>query len=353
VTQYFSTIVIAVALFTAGCGGSLNLNLVRSAQYKPSNVAVFFSVEKSDGEPVTNLIAGDFAIYEDGSLVSVSESRQTIINPQVAAEQYALLLVDMSASITDTDQVPYVVQAVQGFVSQVGKYERVAVYAFDGSREIHPIMPFTESEDATWRGLTSLQQFRARDPSTNLHGAVIQATEKLNAALKRSRVPLHYGTLIVFTDGTDHAARASREQMLKALENTHVAQFAIGVGSEIDDATLEKIGRDRFIRVQDSRALSQAFNDIGARVIALSRRYYLLSYCSPARAGKHEVTVRAIAKDMNGELKYDFDAAGFQPGCDPTVPPPFSTSTVPPPKSAAKPEKASVKGNVKASIKAE
>jgi hypothetical protein len=303
--------------------------MVRAAQYKPSNVAVFFSVESSKGEPVTNLIAGDFAIYEDGSLVSVNESRQTIINPKVASEHYALLLVDMSASITESDQVPYVVQAVQGFVSQVSKDQRVAVYAFDGSKDIYPIMPFTESQDETWRGLTSLQQFRAKDPSTNLHGAVIQAVELLNNTLRASRVPLSYGTLVVFTDGTDHAARASRQQMFRALDNTGNALFAIGVGNEIDDAALQRIGRDRYIRVQDGRALTQAFNDIGARVIALNRRYYFLSYCSPARAGRHEVTVVAKNKDATGNLKYSFDARGFQPGCDPTVPPPFSTSKVP------------------------
>jgi hypothetical protein len=337
VAQNISIPLLALALFTAGCGAPLRVNLVRAAQYQPSNVAVFFSVETPEGEPITNLIAADFSIHEDGSLVSVNESRQTIINPQVASAQYALLLVDMSASVTETDQLPYVVQAVQAFVEQVGKYQRVAVYAFDGSRDIHPIMPFTESEDASWRGLTSLQQFRARDPSTNLHGAVIQAIDKLNAAFDRSRVPLHYGTLVVFTDGTDHAARATREQMFQALDKTGYALFAIGVGNELDDGTLQKIGRDRNIRVQDKSALLQAFRQIAARVIAINRRYYLLSYCSPARAGKHEVMIRATSKDTTGELSYRFDARGFKPGCDPTVPPPFSTSTVPSPR----PDKAS------------
>ena len=43
--------------------------------------------------------------------MSVHESQQTIINPEVAAEHYTLLLVDMSGSVTESDQVPLLVTA--------------------------------------------------------------------------------------------------------------------------------------------------------------------------------------------------------------------------------------------------
>jgi hypothetical protein len=258
-------------------------------------------------------------------LVSVDESRQTIVNPTVAAEHYALLLVDMSASVTESDQVADIVNAAADFVEQVGEVQRVAVYAFDGSRNLHQILPFTTSEKATARGLDRLRTFRTRDPSTNLHGALVQAVDKLDAALARSRASLRFGTIVVFTDGTDRAARVSADDMSAALEQSEHALFAIGVGNEIDDATLQKIGRDRYIRVEDHAALALAFRQIGSRIVDLTRRYYLLSYCSPARAGTHQVTIEASSDDASGELTYSFDAAGFGPGCDPTHPPPFDT----------------------------
>jgi hypothetical protein len=43
-----------------------------------------------------------FEIYEDNELVSVYESKQTILNPEVAASHYTLLLVDMSGSVADS-----------------------------------------------------------------------------------------------------------------------------------------------------------------------------------------------------------------------------------------------------------
>jgi hypothetical protein len=79
----------------------------------------------------------------------------------------------------------------------------------------------------------------------------------------------------------------------------------------------------------DKNAVIKAFGDIGARVAARTRSYYLLSYCSPARAGKHEVRIEAVFKgsqdggDHKGSLRSDFDATGFLPGCDPNVPPTF------------------------------
>lgn len=319
-------ITLMCASLLAACGGGLKLSILKAAYRRPSNVAVFFTVDTSSGEPVTTLLSNDFRIYEDGVLVSVHESRQTIISPKIAAEHYALLLIDMSASVAESDQISQVVEAASEFVAKVEEYQKVAVFAFDGSRRIHQIMPFTPSDKAASHHLSLLSEFRTRDPSTNLHGAIIQAVAKLDSALKKSSAPLRFGTIVVFTDGTDRAFRVTYEDMLKTLEKTEHSLFAIGVGNEIDDATLQQIGRDSFIRVEDRSALSMAFEQIGSRIVDLTRRYYLLSYCSPSRAGKHDVTIEAVADNSSGEVTYSFNATGFGPGCDASKPPPFDTS---------------------------
>ena len=93
-----------IALFAAGlllACASLNVSRINSAQAKPNNVWVFFTVQDGD-EPVAGLTADDFEIYEDEELVSKFESRQTIINPDVAAVMYTLLLLDVSGSITES-----------------------------------------------------------------------------------------------------------------------------------------------------------------------------------------------------------------------------------------------------------
>src|SRR5690348_8678515 len=79
---------VAAALsLLAGCAG-LKLQLVDASVRQPSNVAVYFTVDTRGGEPVADLTPADFHIYEDGQPVSVLESKQTILQPDVAAIHY-------------------------------------------------------------------------------------------------------------------------------------------------------------------------------------------------------------------------------------------------------------------------
>ncbi len=318
------TFAIALALAT-GCGG-LRMAMVDSAYQRPSNVAVFLTVDGANGEPIPGLEAEDFRIYEDGRIVSTAESQQTIVNPEVAAEHYTLVLVDMSGSVSESEQVPLIEEATQSLTAQLQEHQRVAIYAFDGSEEIHPITPFTASAGAASAGAGRLSGFRPRDPSTNLHGAVVAAIGALDRAMERSQAPLRFGTIVVFTDGTDRAARVTMQDMGRAIDESPYDVFAIGVGDEIDEGVLGYIGREGYVMVDDQEAITAAFERIGERILNMTRRFYLLSYCSPARAGTHTVTVEAVTEGGNGNISYEFDAEGFGPNCNPGQPPPFDTS---------------------------
>ena len=48
----------------SGCAG-LKLQMFDHSVHKPSNVAVYFSVETRNGQPVANLTPQDFRIYEE------------------------------------------------------------------------------------------------------------------------------------------------------------------------------------------------------------------------------------------------------------------------------------------------
>jgi hypothetical protein len=310
----------ALLLLTA-CSG-LHLNTINHSVRKPSNVAVYFTVDKSNGDPVGGLTADRFRIYEDGSPVSTLESKQVILNPQVAAAHYTLLLVDMSGSVTQSGQVPQLQAAAQAFTSRVEQYQKVGVYAFDGSPNLTPIAGFSEHGGAG--GVNALGHLHPRDPSTNLHGAVVQGIQTLQKALESAPQPIRIGTLVVFTDGTDHAARVSRDDMMKAINDAPFDIFAIGVGAEIDKGELSSIGRNGTVLEANPQAVQQAFEQIAARIEGYSKRYYLLSYCSPARAGQHQLRIEAVTPDgAHGWLEDQFDAAGFTPNCDPNQAPAF------------------------------
>src|SRR5262245_34482824 len=213
------------AAWAAGCAG-LKLQMVDSSVRRPSNVAVYFTVDTRNGEPVANLTPQDFHIYEDREPVSILESKQTILQPEVAAIHYTLLLVDMSGSVVDSGDMPALIQAASSFGDRVGPYQKVAVYTFDGSPHLTPVTPFGGNVRG---GVGVLATRRPRDPSTNLNGAVVEGVRVLTQQMQHAPVPLRFGTLVVFTDGTDRAHRSSPEEVTQALDGAGFETYVIGV----------------------------------------------------------------------------------------------------------------------------
>ncbi len=305
-----------------GCAG-LHLQMVDRSVQRPSNIAVYFTVDTTHGDPVPDLTPADFHIYEDGAPVSVFESQQTILQPEVAAAHFTLLLVDMSGSVVGSPDVDKVVAGAASFAQTVGRYQKLGIYAFDGSPHVTQISPFGGGNPQGT--LNAFASFHPKDPSTNLNGAVLEAIKILDHQMSQSTLPLRFGTLVVFTDGTDHAARVSREALHNALEGVDFEVYAIAVGSEVNDAEIGAIGRNGTFTSKDPADIRRGFEEIAKRIEGFSRRYYLLSYCSPARAGEHNVEIEAVKGAMRGRLAYDFKADGFGPGCDPNQKPAFST----------------------------
>ncbi len=337
----------ALVLFVGTGCASLTLTTIKTTQQRPSNVAIYFKVQTETGDPVGGLTAEHFQIYEDAQLVSRYESKQTILNPEVAAAHYTLLLVDMSGSVVDGGAVETLVQAVGTFTDRVESQQKLAIYAFDGEADLHPISAFSDQAGSAKAGVNQLATFKPKDPSTNLNGAILSAIDELQTALSRAPQPLKFGTLVVFTDGTDRANRVPKADMEKRVHDTPFEVFAIGLGAEIKQEELDAIGKNGTAMAADKTAIVKAFDQVGAQVEARTRSFYLLSYCSPSRAGKHVVRIAATQKNQKGDVERSgdvvsaFDATGFGPGCDPNTPPSFDVTKgdalAPPPPAAPPP----------------
>src|SRR5690606_19923244 len=243
--------------------------------------------------------------------------KQTILNPEIAAAHYTLLLIDMSGSVTESDDVPTIISGATTFASLVGKHQEVAVYAFDGGPKLTRISGFARDPGAVSRAIERLDGYQARDPSTNLNGAIVEGLEILDRQMRRTSVRPLFGTAVVFTDGTDRAARVDREELYAAIDASPHEIYVIGVGNEVDASELSGIGRDGAILSKDRSEISSAFEQAAARVEAATKKYYLLGYCSPSRAGVHEVRVEAFYDGKSGSLGREFNAQGFRAPCDP------------------------------------
>jgi len=324
----FSIVILLLVSLTAGCA-RYYLRIHNNSVQKPSNVAVYFSVEDNKGNPIPDLKADAFKIYEDGQLISPFESKQTILNPEVSVIHFVLILLDLSASITDSGALPTVIEAAQTFTDKMGKKKKVAIYGFDGGKKLIPIIRnFTSSASYVKSGLRRLRNRKAKDPSTNLHGAVIEASRLLEKRMERSKKPLRFGSLIVFTDGTDRAHRVTYKEMRDVVRDARINIFAIGIGPEISESKLAGIGRTGFVKASKQAKMGSAFNRIADYISASSKKYYILSYCSPSRAGVHKLEVVLTKKGITGKTKFKFDAAGFGPKCDPKKTPKFQKSPI-------------------------
>ena len=105
--------------------------------------------------------------------------------------------------------------------------------------------------------------------------------------MEHAPVPLRFGTLVVFTDGTDRAHRASRRGRQPRARRRGFETYVIGVGQEVDrgpavDASGARAPSRRRTAPTSRRASTRSPRASRRR----RKRYYLLSYCSPSRAGR-------------------------------------------------------------------
>lgn len=328
-------------LMTFGCAGGLRVEPVATAANPPGNVAVFLSVERKEGA-VAGLTPQSFKITEDGQALTLEQTQQTLLPPDSVATHRALLLVDMSGPVTEGELRQKIAAAAARFVTKAHRTQDVSVYAFDGGLSIRKVADYAKGEDEV-TDVPPLASFTPSDPSSNLNSGIVEAIQELDTRLASSQKPIRIGSLAVFARGPDLAGRVPEDKMRDAVNSTKHHVFAIGVK---DNASFSAshLGRDGSFDAPSLTALDGAFDEAGTRVAETVGRYYLLSYCSPARAGMRQLRVEVSAtdekgKEIRGTLHAEFDASGFASGCNPQQTPRFSGEAAPPPEPAAEEKK--------------
>src|SRR5437763_6773747 len=106
----------------AGCGsgGTLKVSKISAAADQPANVAVYLDVKDNQGRPIPGLAEKNFRVYEDGKLVTTTKGKRALLEPKQVDVRYALLLVDLSGPIVDSEDLPELVNAIGAFVDHVG-----------------------------------------------------------------------------------------------------------------------------------------------------------------------------------------------------------------------------------------
>lgn len=290
----------------------------------PSNVTVLLKAETSEGEPLAGLTINSFEILENGEPISQFEAPRAFVPKPGKFVSRTFLVLDLSGSVTAT-ALPELKSAAAVFVNStlpagapVGESE-VGIWWFDGAAELHPLAPVSTNSAPLITALDEIEAGMSGDISTNLHGAVIEAVRlAADAAAADARQEIiSSNAVVIFTDGTDRAARRTEAETLATVENKAgtVSVYTIGLGGEIRAESLEAIGRDGFFAASGVDDLVGAFEKVGERIQDEANSFYFFDYCSPKRAGEHRLTIRATQASRAGALTTTFSANGFTGGC--------------------------------------
>ena len=310
------------ALVGCGSSGGLRVTKVAVATQKPSNIAVYLDV-RDNGRPVPGLQEKDFRVYEDGKLVPAKKGKRALLDAEVVSANFAIVQVDLSGPIADSENLPDLADAVTHFAQDLNERQEVAVNAFDGNDEVAPFIGFGAGKEQFRKLADGLRKFRPRSRNSNLYGAVYQGISALEEKLANSALCEKQVTLIVFTDRYDLSHTVGLEQMKEKLRSTAVQVYVIGVGEQINRNDLTMLGRTGTFLSTDPKAFKKGFDEINQKLVSLADGRYVLSFCSTKRKGSHKLEIAIDTPNGETRVSHKFNASGFKAGCSPTTKPVF------------------------------
>jgi von Willebrand factor type A domain len=312
-----------------GCGGgTLKVTKLGSSAQRPANVAVYLSVFDKVGQPVGGLELGNFRVYEDKKLIPEGKAKRALLDTGIAASRFAVLLVDMSGPMVDSEDLPELARAVGQFVDKIGASQSVEVDLFDGGEEVAPLFGFGANME-TAKIVAAVKGFRPRSRKANLNGAVYQALGELKEQLDKATTAEKSGALVVFTDRGDLSHSVNAAVLEQRLKETPVDVYVIATGEKVSRPEVAAIGHSGIFVSNDPKAFKKGFEQVTAKLATASDGRYIFSYCTPKRKGDHELQLEIAVPGDTGRMSYKFDADSFKAGCSPKKRPSFSALTKP------------------------
>lgn len=298
----------------------------------PSNVSIFFKLEDNQELPIPNLTEDSFTFYEQGlindicpTFISEDEANRKIQNSPQTFRYSTILVLDLSGSVVN-NHLDDLKEASIKFIEEVipdtpdSGFE-MGIWWFDGNANLHELTALTDDRLQLINSVNSITSSLPTDNSTNLYGAVVQATEIVeNIENNLPENLISSSSIVFFTDGEDRAQIETKNNAYSTIDNAppNITFFAIGLGSEINEEDLRKFGRDGLERLDESdiESLVTTFAKVGELVIAEAGSYYIFEYCSPLRNGEARLVIEVSINGQIGFMQFDYSASGFTSGCN-------------------------------------
>lgn len=334
---------LVACVLAPGCRlfGGLAIEPIAVTSAATAQVAVFASVTEGE-KPVDGLTESDFDLEEDGVPLDARQVQLTLLPQDGVAEHHLLILVDLSGPVDDPGTRALLVRQLSTFIARVQARYSVSLFGYDGSPQLTALGTYRRQPNAATPALERLSAIPQKDPSSNLHGAMSTGLNQLTANLAQSHAAIGLGTLLVIARGPDLAGRTTRDKLLEEISNSNHRIVALTTGKWSDEEDADALGPDGHVTATRFENLEEPLSELARTLEDDYGRYYLLSYCSPARAGNRSLLVRVHHADTDGKRREaqaysEFNANGFNGRCNPQTTPRFhkprskgGVTTVPP-----------------------
>lgn len=320
------TLTLLLALFCLPLGGCSGLHLFGAkvvtsevVAEKPSDISAYVSVEKKK-VPVGNLTADNFRIFENKVPLNEEAIGFELLPRESVAAGHTVLLLDLSGAPDDA-QLRRISRGAAHFAEKVTTTQPVTVVAFDGSARAREVARFSKVAVETKRPLPDLGPFLSGDSSRDLNSAFIAAVQGVTDRLKESQKAATYGTVVTMTRGPDLAARKSDNKVRGAVTVSGFDFYSV-TPEKMKLKILPAIGKTRKFQFATIDTLPMKLLDVGVHVRDTWFSHYLLTYCTPSRAGKRKLKIQVKFEDHHGKKtrgssRSSFYADGFDGGCVP------------------------------------
>ncbi len=264
---------------TAGSPGQRQPYVFRG---QASEVLVHVTVLNKKDQPINNLPAADFRVYDDGALEHVDFFSHS------DAPISAGLVIDNSGSMRDKRSA--VIAAALNFVRASNPQDQIFIVNFND--EYYLDADFTSSIAKLKEGLAHIQS----TGGTALYDAVIASLYHLKRGTRQKKV------LLVITDGADDASQNTLEQTVRTAQQMHGPLiYCIGLTYHDFDRRRANRALKRLAKATGGIAYFpkdlRQVNAITRSVAVAIREQYTLAY----RPNQHQPGFHAIRVELHGK----------------------------------------------------
>jgi hypothetical protein len=290
------------ALSFLGCSrGGLSLKPIDINSTEPSLISVLFQVVDEDEEPVPNLTADKFQIYENGEFVFPDRSFQQLKEPPLFLKN--ILAIDVTG-LREEERV-YLISKISKALEKlrVDQNSKLMVLAFD--ENIYLVNEASSNKPQILDSIQRIKSLKGKN-ARDIYGTIGRAVG-LWSEERGKRI--ESGSLTIITTGADKVGSLSLQRVKDLVGDKKV--YIIGVGERVDDESLEQLGKLWFS--YDFSEVGEALVEIWREIESRRESFYLLEYLSPKRGiSEHLLTIK-IAGEEKGEIRAKFDSSLFSP----------------------------------------